>query len=71
MSEHGHEPSLEAAMILKKIVDDFEQLDLAIDEAIARFRAGSGGPGGIEALLRAKEAVRKGAALAREKVRSD
>jgi hypothetical protein len=68
MNDCGAEPSLEAEMILKKIVEDFEQLDRAIDGAIARLQAGGGEHDGVEALLRAREAVRKGAALARDKV---
>jgi len=70
MSGLGSELSLEAEMILQKIVEDFEALDQAIEAAIARLQAGDGGPG-IEALLRAREAARRGAELARDKVRSE
>jgi len=66
MSEFGG-PSRDAEVILKKIVEDFDELDRAIEDAIARLQASTGGPAGIEALLRAREAVRKGAALARQK----
>jgi hypothetical protein len=71
MNDFGGETSLEAEMILKKIVEDFERLDSALDAAIAGLQVGNGGHGGIEALLRAREAVRKGAALARDKVGSE
>ena len=65
MSDGIGETALETETILKKIVADFEELDRAIDAAILRLEAGSVSCEGVEALLRAKEAVRKGAALAR------
>jgi len=70
MDERGGEPSPEAEIILKKIVEDFEQLDRAIEEAILRLEEGEGGGRDIETLLRALEAVRRGAELARDKVGS-
>lgn len=71
MKDLGHDAADEAEGILHKIVADFEQLDRAIDAAILRLKEGDGGPGDIEALQRALEAVRKGAKLARGKLTSE
>jgi|KBSMisStandDraft_5_1062788.scaffolds.fasta_scaffold523317_2 hypothetical protein len=54
----------EAEAILKKIAADFEQLGQEIDRAIAALSSDGDSSADIEALRRAKEAVRKGAALA-------
>jgi hypothetical protein len=62
---------LEAEVILRKIIADFEQLDLAIDSAITDLQAGSGPAEDIEVLERARDAARKGAALARNKIDSE
>lgn len=69
MDDCESENQLEAEEILKKIVADFEQLDRTIDLAItlAKDRKGQTAMD-IAALQRAREAVRKGAALAKSKV---
>ena len=64
------ESKLEAEAILKKVVADFEQLDRAIDAAIALLDAGHGSADEIAALRRARKAAQKGAALARSNVDS-
>ena len=67
MDDCGSESQLEAEVILKKIAADFERLDRAIDTAIVRLEAADGQAGEVETLRRAKEAARKGAALANGK----
>ena len=55
-------------VILRKIIKDFERLDAEIDSAIAVLEAGNGEVDDLEALQRAKEAARNGAAIARRKL---
>ena len=71
MDDCGSEPQVEAEEILKKIAADFEQLDRAIDSAMVLLKAANGGDKDVEALRRAREAARKGAALAKSKAGSE
>ena len=71
MNECSSQSELEAEVILRKIIADFEQLDRAIDSAIAALKAGQGQAGDVEALERARKAVRKGATLAKSHIASD
>jgi hypothetical protein len=72
MDECNTERQLDAEVILRKVIADFEQLDHTIDLAIELLRNGkSGARQDIAALRRAREAARKGAALAKSKVASD
>jgi len=70
MNECSSQSELEAEVILRKIIADFEQLDRAIDSAIATLKAGQGQADDVEALERARKAVRKGAALAKRHIGS-
>jgi hypothetical protein len=62
---------VETGVILRKIIADFEQLEREIDSAIAAAEAGKSQAEDIAALRRAKEAARRGAALAKDKAESD
>jgi hypothetical protein len=65
MDHCSDESQLEGEVILKRIIADFEQLDHAIDAAIALLNSGAGSAEEIETLRRARKAAQRGAALAR------
>jgi len=66
MEECESEALAGADAILNKIAADFEALDIAIDAAIAHLNGSKGQAAkDVTALLRAKDAARKGAALAK------
>jgi hypothetical protein len=71
MNECSSQSELEAEVILRKIIADFEQLDRAIDSAIVTLKGGQGQADDVEALQRARKAVRRGASLAKRHVGSD
>jgi hypothetical protein len=66
MEECESEALAGADAILSKIAADFEALDIAIDAAIVHLTGNAGEAAkDVTALLRAKEAAQKGAALAK------
>jgi hypothetical protein len=69
MDDCNAERQIDAEAILRKVVADFEQLDRTLDLAIDLLQNGKDEVRkDLEALRRAREAARKGAALARSKV---
>ena len=69
MGDGETEKLIEAEGILRKVVSDFEQLDRTIEKAIDHLKGGKKSAAKeIDALRRAREAARKGAALAKSKV---
>jgi hypothetical protein len=69
MGDGDTDRQLEAEGILRKVLSDFEQLDRTIDKAISLLKERKGSAAKeIDALGRAREAARKGAALAKTKV---
>jgi hypothetical protein len=72
MNDCGREGEGETEAILNKIAADFEALDRMIETAIALLKTGDGSNGtDLAALEKARDAARKGAALARGKVVTD
>jgi len=72
MNDFESRDQCDSAASLNKIIADFEQLEQAIDSVLPKLNASAcAEEGDLQALHRAREAARKGVALARQQLESE